>query len=557
MNQKIVIIGGVAGGASAAARLRRLCEGCEIRVFERGAYISYANCGLPYHIGGVIPQRKALLLQTPEKMKARFNVDVATHAEVVQILPAEKKVRVHTQEGEAYFETYDKLIIATGSSPVMPPIPGIDSQRIFQVWTLPDTDKIKERLSARGVKHAAVIGGGFIGLEMAENLRALGLEVSIIEMLDQVMAPLDYEMARILHGNIAENGVELILGDGVKAFTETGESVEILLASGRKAAADAVILAMGVRPNGKVAAEAGIAVNARGGIIVDSHMRTSMPDIYAVGDVVEVMDYVDGEPTMIPLAGPANKQGRLVAANLLGGHEEYKGTQGTCIAKVFDYAAAATGHNEKQLQKKGLIKGRDYDTVTIVQKSHAGYYPGATPTVLKAVYAADTGKILGAQIVGKHGVDKRIDTISVAMHFSACVDDLLELETAYAPPFSAAKDPVNMLGFAAQNARRGLVRFADWKAAENKAEGTVLLDVRTAAERGEYGIPETINIPLEELRTRLGELDKSKRYVLFCRIGVRAYVAARIMAAAGFEQVHVYPGGSTLHLMLYGGSSAQ
>ena len=337
MKEKIVIIGGVAGGASAAARLRRLSEECEIKIFERGDYISYANCGLPYHIGGAIPDRRALLLQTPQRMKERYNVDVKVHHEVIQILPQEKKVKIRDlTSGQEFFESYDKLVIATGSSPIVPPIPGIDLPGIFQVWTVPDTDRIKEYLAEHPIKRAAVIGGGFIGLEMAENLHALGLDVSIVEMADQVMAPLDYEMAKLLHSNIQKNNVSLLLGDGVKEFQKTQEGLRIVLASGAALETDMVILAIGVRPNSKIAADAGIALNARGGIIVDAGMRTGIQDIFAVGDVVEVEDFVDGERTMIPLAGPANKQGRLAADNLLGAREEYAGTQGTSIAKVFD-----------------------------------------------------------------------------------------------------------------------------------------------------------------------------------------------------------------------------
>ncbi|MBC8585727.1 FAD-dependent oxidoreductase [Youxingia wuxianensis] len=548
MKEKIVIIGGVAGGASAAARLRRLSEECEIKIFERGDYISYANCGLPYHIGGAIPDRRALLLQTPQRMKERYNVDVKVHHEVTQILPQEKKVKIRDlTSGQEFFESYDKLVIATGSSPIVPPIPGIDLPGIFQVWTVPDTDRIKEYLAEHPIKRAAVIGGGFIGLEMAENLHALGLDVSIVEMADQVMAPLDYEMAKLLHSNIQKNNVSLLLGDGVKEFQKTQEGLRIVLASGAALETDMVILAIGVRPNSKIAADAGIALNARGGIIVDAGMRTGIQDIFAVGDVVEVEDFVDGERTMIPLAGPANKQGRLAADNLLGAREEYAGTQGTSIAKVFDLCAAATGHNEKQLQKQGKIKGKDYDTVMIVQNSHATYYPGAKQMFLKLIYEMDTGRLLGGQAVGSDGVDKRIDALSIAMRFGGGVDDLTRLEIAYAPPFASAKDAVNMLGFVAQNARRGLVKFVPWNITETKEENMVLLDVRTPGEYAEFRIPGAVNIPLDELRSRLGELEREKHYVVICAVGVRAYLAARILSNNAFPQVSIYPGGMTYY----------
>jgi len=540
---KVLIIGGVAGGASCAARLRRLDENAEIILFERGEYISYANCGLPYHVGDVIKSRDALLLQTPAAMKAKFNIDVRVKNEVMAIDRGNKTVTVRkTETNETYTESYDTLVISTGSSPLRPPIPGIDSPRIQTLWTVPDTDRIRQFIKLSGTQSAAVIGGGFIGLEMAENLRHLGLEVSIIEMLDQVMAPLDFEMAQMLHENISRNGVELHLGDGVSSFSDTGEKVDITLKSGKTVSAELVILAIGVRPNGELAKAAGLDMNARGGIIVDEYLKTSDPDIYAVGDVIEVEDFIDKSRTMIPLAGPANKQGRIAANNIAGAKEKYEGTMGTAVAKVFDLTAASTGANEKTLTKRGLKKGEDFETVTIVQNSHAGYYPGAVPMTLKLLFSSDGKKIFGAQIVGVDGVDKRIDTLAVTIRLGGGINELKSLELAYAPPYSSAKDPVNMLGFVAGNVLAGTVAFSAWDVAE-KGTGEVLLDVREDAELMAFAIEGAKHIPLGQLRGRLGELDKSSEIVVFCAIGVRAYNASRILRNNGFENVKVYPGG--------------
>jgi len=544
---KTVIIGGVAGGASCAARLRRLDESAEIVLIERGEYISYANCGLPYHVGDVIKSRDALLLQTPEAMRQKFNIDVRVKNEVLSIDREKKTVTVKkTDTDETYEEAYDTLVLSTGSSPLRPPIPGIDSPRIQTLWTVPDTDRIRGFIREKGVKSAAVIGGGFIGLEMAENLRHAGLEVSIIEMLDQVMAPLDFEMAQLLHENIAANGVKLHLGDGVASFADDGSAVTITLKSGKTVSAELVILSIGVRPNGELAKAAGLEMNQRGGVVTDVYLHTSDPDIYAVGDMIEVEDFVSKERTMVPLAGPANKQGRIAADNIAGGSETYNGTQGTSVAKVFDLTAASTGANEKTLQKRGLVKGKDFETVTITQNSHAGYYPGAVPLTLKLLFSPDGKKLFGAQIVGRDGVDKRIDTLAVALRLGGGVHDLKQLELAYAPPYSSAKDPVNMAGFAAENLLNGLVRFADWDVAEKEPE-TVLLDVREDVELMAFAIPNAVHIPLGQIRDRLGELDKTKKTVIFCAIGVRAYNAGRILAQNGFKNVLVYPGGARFY----------
>lgn len=549
--KKTVIIGGVAGGASCAARLRRLDETAQIIIMERGDYISYANCGLPYHVGGVIPSRDALLVQTPEAMKKKFNIDVRIRNEVLSIDRNKKVVLVKKLEsGETYEESYDTLVIATGSSPLRPPIPGIESSRVQTVWTVNDTDRIRLAVMEQHAKTAAVIGGGFIGLEMAENLRHAGLSVSLIEAADQVMAPLDPEMAAMLHENIRANGVDLYLGDGVAAFEENEHSITIALSSGKKVDVEIVILAIGVRPNSQLAKEAGLSLNERGGICVNAGLQTSDPSIYAVGDVIEVEDFTFKNRTMVPLAGPANKQGRIAADNIAGGQEVYKGTQGTSVAKVFDLAAASTGANEKTLQKRGLVKGIDYESIIITQNSHAGYYPGAVPLTLKMLFAADGSKIFGAQIVGRDGVDKRIDTLSVAMRLGAGVHDLKNLELAYAPPFSSAKDPVNMAGFVAENVLRKLVTFSDWDLSKEN-DNAILLDVREKAEVMAFSLPNAVHIPLGELRDRMQELDPEKEIITFCAIGVRSYNAARILMQHGFKNVKLYPAGTRFYQSLY------
>lgn len=552
---KTVIIGGVAGGASCAARLRRLDETAQIIIMERGDYISYANCGLPYHVGGVIPSRDALLVQTPEAMKKKFNIDVRIRNEVMSIDREKKVISVRKMEtGEMYEESYDTLVIATGSSPLRPPIPGIQSDRIQTLWTVNDTDRIRMAVQQQHAKTAAVIGGGFIGLEMAENLHHAGLSVSLIEAADQVMAPLDPEMAAMLHANIRENGVDLYLGDGVAAFEETDHFVTIALSSGKKVEADIVILSIGVRPNSQLAKDAGLALNERGGICVDDFLRTSDASIYAVGDVIEVEDFIFKNRTMVPLAGPANKQGRIAADNIAGGREKYEGTQGTSVAKVFDLAAASTGANEKTLQKRGLVKGKDYESIIITQNSHAGYYPGAVPLTLKLLFSPDGSMIFGTQIVGRDGVDKRIDTLAVAIRLGASIKDLKNLELAYAPPFSSAKDPVNMAGFVAENVLRHLVAFADWDLSKENKDA-VLLDVRENAEVAAFALPHAVHIPLGQLRDRLQELNPSKEIITFCAIGVRSYNAARILMQHGFEKVKLYPGGTRFYQSLYPQSS--
>ena len=545
--RKTVIIGGVAGGASCAARLRRLDGEREIVILERGPYISYANCGLPYHVGDVIHNRSALLLMTPERMWERFRIDVRVNNEVTAIDREKKSLTVRrTETGEVYEQPYDDLVIATGSSPLRPGIPGIDSERIRTLWSVPDADEIRGMVQSGDLDTVAVIGGGFIGLEMAENLHHAGLKVMIMEAQDQVMSTVDFEMAQLLHENIRQNGVEMYLGDGVDSFEDTQDSVLVKLKSGRFVRADMVILSIGVRPNSALAKEAGLRLNERGGIVVDEHMRTEDPSVYAVGDVIEVEDFVSGDRTMVPLAGPANKQGRILADVLAGRDSVYKGTQGSSIAKVFDLAVASTGANEKTLIRRGLERGKDYESFIILQNSHATYYPGATQMTIKMLFEPESGKIFGAQIVGREGVDKRIDTIGVAMRLGASVYDLKDLELAYAPPFSSAKDPVNMAGFVAENIRTGLVKIAAYDAPDTDPDA-ILLDVREEAEVMAYAVPGAVNIPLGQLRDRLSELDPEKRILVFCAIGVRAYTGARILSQNGFGKAEVYPGGVTFY----------
>lgn len=557
MGKKTVIIGGVAGGATTAARLRRRDESMEIVVFEKGGYISYANCGLPYYIGDVIKSRDALLLQTPQGMKKKFNIDVRIYSEVIKIQPDRKCVTVQNLEtNETYEEVYDNLVIATGSSPLKPPIKGIDGEGIYTLWTVPDTDKIKAFAEEKHPQRAAVIGGGFIGLEMAENLHRAGIEVTIIEMQDQVMAPIDKEMAHLLHENMQMNGVEVILGDGVSNFEDRLGTTQITLGSGKVVTADLVILSIGVRPNSILAKEAGLQLNERGGIVVDEYLRTSNPDIYAVGDVIQVENFVLKNPAMVPLAGPANKQARICADNIAGDKKKYHGSQGTSVAQVFDLTAAAVGVNEKTLKKMGRVKGEDYETVLINQKSHAGYYPGAVPLTLKMLFDME-GKILGAQIVGQDGVDKRIDTLAVTMRLNGTIYDLEELELSYAPPYSSAKDPVNMLGFTAHNVLDHMVSFIGWDEMDELQEpgeentAYTILDVTEEMERLVYQIPGSYHIPLGELRGRMGELEKTRMIIVYCAVGVRSYNGARILMQNGFENVKVLSGGTGFYKSMH------
>ncbi len=546
---KTVIIGGVAGGATAATRLRRLDENMEIIIMERGQYISYANCGLPYYIGDVIKDREALLLMTPESMKDKYNLDVRVGSEVTAIHPEKKSVTVEKVGGEIYEESYDHLLIATGSSPLRPPIKGIDGEGIYTLWTVPDTDKIRGIVDEKKPKTAAVIGGGFIGLEMAENLAARGIQVTIVEALDQVMAPVDFDMAQLLHENIEMNDVDLVLGDGVDYFEEKDGQTDIHLKSGKTVSAELVILSIGVRPNSALAKEAGIELNQRGGIKVDKYLRTNIKDIYAVGDVIEIENFVTKEPGMIPLAGPANKQARIIANNIHAisqgnvPEEPYEGTLGTSVAQVFDLTVAAVGVNEKTLKAMGKEENKDYYIALINQKSHAGYYPGATPLTLKMLFAPD-GKIFGAQIVGQEGVDKRIDVLATTMRLNGTIHDLEKLELAYAPPYSSAKDPVNMLGNVAGNILKGNAKFIQWK---NIDKDDFVLDVSEDVERMVFSVPGSYHIPLSQLRARKDEVPKDKCVVPYCSIGVRSYNAARMLCQDGCEPVKVAAGGTSFY----------
>lgn len=531
MAKKIVIIGGVAGGATAATRLRRLSEEDEIVLFEKGPYISFANCGLPYHVGGVIKNREDLLLQTPEGMGAQYGLDIRVKSEVLEIMPAQHAVRVKNQvTGETYEEVYDKLIISTGAKAIVPAIEGLDeADNVFSLRNIPDMDKVKAYVAGHDVKTATVIGGGFIGLEMMENLVELGIQVQLVEMAPQVMPNLDFELAQMLHAQINMHGVKLLLGNGLKAFHEAGRQLE--LTDGQRLETDMTILSIGVLPENRLAKAAEIELGFKGAIKVNRQMETNQADIYAIGDVIEVEDAVSGQPTNIPLAWPANRQGRLVADVINGLAAEYVGTQGTSVAKIFELTAAATGNSERLLKMQGL----DYDVIHIHPNSHAGYYPGASPIALKLLFAKD-GKILGAQAVGTEGVEKRIDVIATAMKFGAKAPDLAAIELSYAPPYSSAKDPVNMLGYTADNMMRGKVETFQWSEVEDlKAQNAVFLDVREDFELATGKIDGSIQIPLNQLRQRLSELTKDKNIYVYCQVGARGYNASRILMQAGFK----------------------
>ncbi len=542
MSKKVLIVGGVAGGASTAARLRRLDENIEIIMFERGEYISFANCGLPYYIGGTIKERDALLVQTPEAMSARFNIDIRTNNEVIDIDKNDKKITVFDKKKDIkYEESYDILVLSPGSTPIKPPIPGIDASNIFSLWNIPDTDRIKNYVTKHDIKKATVIGGGFIGIEMVENLHDLGVEVNLVEMADQVMAPLDYEMAQLVHNHLSTQGVHLYLKNGVKSFEYKKGVTTVSLQDGTELPSDMVILSIGISPNGELAKAAGLELNKRGGIVVDDHLKTSDDSIYALGDVIEVNDYVTGDKTMIPLAGPANKQGRIVANNIVGKDSIYEGSQGTSVAKIFDFTVATTGLNEKQLERNGKVYGKDYFLTVVQPKSHAGYYPGAFPMTLKVIFDKD-GKVLGAQNVGLDGVEKRIDVIASVMRFGATIYDLQRLELAYAPPYSSAKDPVNMAGFAAENILTGEQPAILWREITNLSDNQVLLDVREKIEVELGAIDGSIHIPVDDLRDRMDELDKSKTYIVYCAVGVRGYIATRLLRQSGFEAINMIGG---------------
>lgn len=532
MKVKTVIVGGVAGGASAAARLRRLDEHAQIIILERGEFVSFANCGLPYYIGGVIEDMDDLTLQTPESLKARFNIDVRTGSEVVTVDTAAKTFTVKTASGDMYTESYDKLILAPGAKPVMPNIPGAGSKRVFALRNIPDSQNIKDYIAENKPKSAAVVGGGYIGLELAENLAHAGLDVTIIELADHLIPPLDFEMAADVHAYIRSKGIKLILNNGVSAVEETSDGLILKLREG-EVNAEMAVMAVGVKPDTDFAAESGIATNARGQIIVDEHMRTSVPDVYAVGDAVQVTDFVTGQPAFMPLAGPANRQGRIAADNIAGLDSTYEGTQGSAVVRIFDMAVATSGINERAAKAAGI----DYDKTYIYSASHATYYPGARNMSIKVIWDKKTYRLLGAQIVGSSGVDKRMDVLATAMRLGAKVTDLTKLELCYAPPFGSAKDPVNMLGFVAENVITGKVKQFFWDEVDSlPRDGSVtLLDVRTAPEVRRGKIEGFMHIPLDSLRERIYEIPDGKPVYVHCHSGLRSYVACRMLAGYGYD----------------------
>ncbi|ELB2807872.1 FAD-dependent oxidoreductase [Vibrio alginolyticus] len=560
---KIVIIGGVAGGASAAARARRLSEDAEIIMFERGPFVSFANCGLPYHIGGDIQERSKLLLQTPESFLARFNVDVRVMNEVVSINRQDKTVTVNNLlDGSEYQESYDFLLLSPGAGPVVPPIPGIDNPLTHSLRNIPDMDRIIKTIETNKVEHATVVGGGFIGLEMMEAFHQLGIKTTLVEMADQVMTPVDREMAGFAHAEIREKGIDLKLGvalESVKfvpnehvASFDSGESekhqhlegeLELTLNNGERLTTDILIMAIGVRPETKLAKEAGLEIGALGGIYINEYMQTSDPSIYAVGDAVEEKDFVTDEQTLVPLAGPANRQGRMAADNMLGRQETYQGTQGTAICKIFDLAVASTGKNEKQLKRENIA----YEKVYVHTASHASYYPGAETVSFKMLFDPVTGKILGAQAVGKDGVDKRIDVMAVAQRAGMTVEQLQHLELTYAPPYGSAKDVINQAAFVANNIIKGDAIAIHYDEMDSLTEDQLLLDVRNPGELESVGYLEgAINIPVDQLRRRMHELPKDKEIVIYCQVGLRGNVAYRQLVNNGYKARNLIGGYRTL-----------
>lgn len=543
---KILIVGGVAGGASVAARLRRMDEQAEIILFERGEYISYANCGLPYYIGGTIADRDNLFVQTVDGFSKRFKIDIRVLQEVICINRENKSITIQNLiTNKEYTESYDKLILSTGSEPVKPPIKGIDSRKIFTLRNVPDTDKIKNFLITHKPQKAVVIGGGFIGLEMVENLHDAGLEVQLVEKADQVMAPIDFSMAAIVHQQLRQKGVELYLKEGVTSFLEEENGVRIVLESGRELISDMVIFSIGVRPDIKIVKDAGLELGTTGGIKVNSYMQTSDNNIYALGDAVEVLNPVITKQMLIPLAGPANKQARIVADNILEDNKYiYPGTIGTSIAKVFDLTVAATGLSSKVLNRECI----EHISSFTHGSSHAGYYPGASQLSVKVNFSPLTGKLLGAQVVGKEGADKRIELFSEVIKKGGTIYDLMDIEHAYAPPYSSAKDPVNMAGFVADNILKGKMKVAQWRdIGKINLAKTTLLDVRTSEECSEGYINGAMNIPLDELRSRIKEIPKEKDVLIYCAVGLRGYIASRILAQYGFSNVLNLSGGYTTY----------
>ena len=547
MNKKVIIVGGVAGGASTAARLRRLDENAELIMFERDEYISFANCGLPYYIGEVIKDRDKLSVQTPESMKARFNIDVRNNSDVIGIDTVKKTVTVNSKARGTYEESYDYIVLSPGAKAIKPNIEGINSKRIFTLRNIPDTDNIKTYVDKKDIHTAIVIGGGYVGVEMAENLKERGLNVTIVEAAPHIMAPFDTDMVLTVEKEISDNGVKIILNDGVKAFKDNEDSVEIILNSGKKLSADMVILAIGVIPDTEFLKNSGIEFGPKGHIIVNDKMETAVSGIYAVGDAIEIVDFVNKQKSAIPLAGPANKQGRIAADNIVGLNTTYKGTQGTSIIKVFGLTAASTGNNERTLTRLNI----PHKVIFVHPVSHASYYPGALSMTLKLIFN-DEGKILGAQGVGYDGVDKRIDVLATVIRLGGTVTDLTELELSYAPPFSSAKDPINMAGFVAENVLAGRMNVltTDEFMAYDK-EKAIILDVRTEMEFNNGHMAGAINIPVDSLRERIGELDKNKEILEYCQVGLRGYVAARILAQKDFTVKNLTGGYKSVSISNY------
>lgn len=528
--QKLLIVGGVAGGASAAARARRLNEAAQIIVFERGPYVSFANCGLPYHLGGEIAERESLLLHTPESLTARFGLDVRVNSEVLSINRASKTVRVHNrQTGETYEESYDALILAPGAAPIRPPLPGLDNPRVFTLRTVPDLDRLMNAITNE-VKHVTVVGAGFIGLETVEALRHRGLAASLIERAPQVLTPLDAEMTTPLAATLKAHGVDLLLGESLHSVDD-GEQLTLNLESERQLKTDLVVLAIGVKPENQLARDAGLEIGQTGGVSVNSHQQTSDTSIYAVGDAVEVQHVVNGKSILLPLAGPANRQGRIAADAIFGRAASYRGSQGTAICKVFDLTAASTGLNERSLQAANM----PYEKLYLHGNDHASYYPGATMISLKVLFDPESGKLLGAQAVGEKGVDKRIDVLAVALQADMSIDDLAEMELSYAPPYGAAKDPLNLVGMAAQNLQSGLLSLIHPEQLAKELDHVQLVDVREAEEIASGQINGARNIPLSQLRELSHLLDASKPVVVYCMVGLRGYIAQRHLTQLGFK----------------------
>lgn len=540
---KYLIIGGVAGGATVAARLRRMDEKADIILFERGKYVSYANCGLPYYIGGTIAQRSKLFVQTVKGFTDRFRIDIRVEQEVTAIHPEKRLIEIkRLDSGETYTETYDKLVLSPGAEPLRPNIEGIDSKKIFTLRNVPDTDAVKNHIDTAHPSRAVVVGGGFIGLEMAENLHQRGLHVDVVEMANQVMAPLDFSMAAIVHRHLTDKGVGLYLEDGVVRFEEQDDKMIVHLRSGRQIATDMVLLSIGVRPEIRLAQQAGLTIGERKGIVVNQYMQTSDPDIYALGDAVEVMHLITGKPALIPLAGPANKQGRIVADNIVfGNNQTYRGSMGTSVAKIFDLTVATAGANAKLLKANNI----EYISSYTHGSSHAGYYPNAVPLSIKILFSPTDGRLFGAQVVGFEGADKRIEMFAQVIQRNGTVYDLTQLEHAYAPPYSSAKDPVNMAGYVAENILTGKSRIIHWREIDSLPADTVRIDVRTREEFRMGTITGFRNIPVDELREHLGELPSDKPIVVTCAVGLRGYLAYRILVQNGFKDVRNLSGGYT------------